>query len=1016
MNLAIRNPLFSLTLTLLLLVVGMVVLPRLDVALYPDADSPMARSTLFYEADIEDFIDNKGLKFEKAIRGLDGVEYVEAKYMNGKVYYHVYFRLRVDVSLAKRNLHALVLSFAAQLPEYLPEPVTDVINAGTENYVILKPHDMSVTQLSHRIEHELIPMIDNINGVARTSISEPVEESIIIQINPFKVLDLGFSVRQIAEKLETYRFNAQLGAFTQTEYGRVVVSSAHRPQSLSDIENIVIGKYYDSPIYLHEVASITKHIKRSQRVFMHEGEEVLALGMWPDVSANLYQVSKSFQQTVFKQMDGIAEVIILNDPREFIEKAVKNILYSVLSGIISAGVIVLFFYRRLTPFVQISLSMPLAIGIAFIFMYPLGIGINILSIGAIGLTIGMVVDSAILVIDAILKQAKITADVNQRVAIALKRIGPTLVASNVTSIAIYLPLLFSVPQVYGLLFDIAMVAIILLIVSMLVSLFFIPALYIKFTSPKALDTQKVQKEFTTMENGLMSSFIAKTFEKKWFSFLIIFSALSVSGGGIYLLFPKLEKEVIAQPKAEIIDIYIGFSVDGLAFSEKANYLSELNDTAKSLLGSDLKSIYWDIRKSEAYISIKLNSYKTFERNFKALTKHIKSNDDYTIMIDPWITSSLKISAKDHVNLLMSGREEARALATKVYQFSQEHPWVKGVKMTPNNLKNNNIDIKFRELFASSNVSVINLDLSYELLSELQYSVEPVEVFDIRQDNRAIKVKLVSGEIEKNLNELQYMPMLIENETFLADEIYTIESKQRWRDYFAYNGREFSQLKVELKPKYANRHHIDMMERSLSQFINDTDSHTSYLFIDEFKKRESSINSLVFSLLFSVALVVVVLIGHFGRWKPVLICLSAIMFSIFGAMLMLLLLQYPLSLNGMLGLMILSGLSVNNIIIMLEIFNHQSKFCHSFPSLVLHTLKQRLQALLVTNLTTIIGMLPIAIGFGPAKDIVKPLGITVCYGLIISTLLILITIPAFLRFLQPATSTVSSQMKDDSLVV
>lgn len=993
----LKKPLFIIYLTALLFFMGIVWLGKLDVSLYPDADLPVARTIMHFEGASSDFSETWGRRIERSIKSLEGIDYVEANYSQDKVYYLAYIKWKSDVESTKKEIESVVSFFASQLPEYLDVPITDVVNAGTENYLVLRPFHHKLLEFSQLVNKKIIPQVESIEGVSRSQLIEPFESVINIELNPYRLFEYKLNIDEIKEILKAQKFNYDLGRFESSYLGNVVVQNRRRISKIGDVENIIVGKFESNPIYLKDIATVSENLRKNDRAFSLGGNEVLALGMWPDSSSNLYEVSNKFQDLVERELAEIAEVVTLNDPSDFIQKAVKNIVYSVLLGVVSSAIVVFIFYRRFSSALLICMSMPLAIGISFLIMDYLNVTINILSIGAIGISIGMVVDSSILVIDFIEHENKNGTLTVKKVKEVINNVLPTIMTSVLTSIVIYIPLIFTEPLAASLLSDIALVAIAILLVSLFVSLVFIPSIYIQFIS-KMRVSSSYSKPFSIRGNKV-NEFLYFFYRKRGRSILIFLSVLLMSTIVLFKSYPLVKKEVIAQPKAEIIDVGMSFNVDGLKYESKLALVNEVNNKVNSALKGDIKTVYLDIRKNVAYVSIRLKSYTTVEENLATLRSLIKSNDEYHVEIEPWITSSLKVATKSHLTIFFTGREQARLNALRSYEYLKKHNFVEKTYVTPRDVKKSSLDVELRESLLAQvrNSSAYGADLK-SALNYVKYSVEPKELFQVYHGEDYKTLLLSLGDANKSDIRIEELPVMLGKDIYLFDDLFVHEYSESWRDIYSYNGREGAKLELYLKKEYLDSKNIEKLVSELAGFLGRDKERgdVSFVTLNNYQETEKTISSLVTTVSFSVLLVLLVLLHHFGTFGRSMICLSSVLFSFSGAVWVLYIFDCPLSLNAMLGVMILTGLSVNNSIIIIDRFDQCIQLGTTKLEAVVESVNRRWKALCVTNLTTILGMIPLAIGFGPAKDIIKPLGVTVCFGLLLSTLLSIFAVPAMLR--------------------
>jgi len=465
--------------------------------------------------------------------------------------------------------------------------------------------------------------------------------------------------------------------------------------------------------------------------------------------------------------------------------------------------------------------------------------------------------------------------------------------------------------------------------------------------------------------------------------------------------PNIRQEIIAQPRAEIIDIGVNFSSEGLERDQKIRIIMPVKNKIIDLIGTHLKYVYSDIRPNMAFLSLHLNSYQDFDYVFDTLNKAVAEKQLADITIDPWVTSSLNISAEPAIEMFFNdvNEEVNREYLESTLAFVKKHPLVKQAKGVPDNSLSEVVHMDFNK----DNFDLLLSDKNYEIGSDklnnfVKYALEPQKLYDMDIGAGLMALKLKVKTQTPDLDSILALPYKISNQEIFIDQLYKVSSEKVWRNFFSNNAIETYRIAVWAKTQVSTAE-VKTLERDIKNHLKESFnlSMMPISFKDTGINTRTALLSVQYSLLFSILLVFLVLLYQFKRIQITAIVMSVIPFGICGSLIGLYCFNSTLSLNSFLGMLIVAGLSVNNSIIIVEDFNHFFVKGHSQFDSIVKSIRSRMRALLVTNLTTIGGMLPLAIGFGPGKDILQPLGISVSFGLVFAAVCSIVIIPLLLSY-------------------
>lgn len=993
---------FNISVTVILFLIGLNWFFQLPISLYPTISKPSIQLSFYYDQDVHSFYQEWGNKIERSLRDMDGATEVDGTYKNGQVKYVIQFDWYIKPEIAKKEAARFGAMYQAQLPKHLPSYKVAYYDPTSESYLAIKANKYEVDQLAKILQQTLEPQLKAIKGVSRTMIAGGSTEMVNIQINPFALIENNVKLQDVLSALRQYRYDEAVGVLESSSEGKVNIRLTQGISNLADIRAVPITANPGKPLLLAEVAEIQLIKEQGNRLFQYDDISVVVIGVWPEPDANQYWLAKQVKEVIEVTAGPLGDVFSLNDPQEFVDAAILNIVVSLFVGMFSAAFVVLVVYRRFSTSLLIVVTMPITLSISIIAMQILGVGINILSLGAMGISIGMVVDNAIVIIDRITHSQNKALTSEKEIIEAVRSVKPSLISSTLTSIIVFLPLVFSAPMISAILRDMALVIVSILCVSLFISLYFLPAIFLAFAKKRHFSPKKPSVRF----EQVMSQFLSNKTLKTSVLVLVIFYILYV-----LMRIPTLiEREVIAQPKAEIVDIFMPFTASGLSNSDKLAALAPIKSALRDELGQHIKYIYSDIRDEYAYLTVHLVSYRNFDAFYGSL-KHVLSAFGEDVTYSPWITGALKIEDHPDLTLYFNHDNEHinRDLLKKSYQWVKDRPSTYRSDVTPRLFKNNELELNLRNNLVDRLLVGQNYNSEIADLTEyLKFTASPFTLYKIKLDEGFFPLKVSISNNKSSVEAILQTPVQFAGKNVFLQDVTTLSAVETAKEFASRDGRAMFRLKIwfDKAVQVDNQKFIAALESMLK---TEFDQDVLPMRVENSKTEvEQSLQSLKTTLVFSILMVFIIVLYQFGTMRSALMICTAILFGITGAIHAIYLFDSTLSLNSMLGMLILIGLTVNNSILLLDFFNRNSAQGMMTVLAVIDALRNRFRSLVVTNLTTIVAMLPLAIGYGAGKEILKPLGISITVGLFIATTLTIVVLPILMSFMAPKVSTVFSE--------
>lgn len=1061
-----------------ILLFGIVSLSRLNVNLLPELSYPTLTIRTEFQGAAPIEVENLITKpVEEAVGVVKGVQQVRSISRAGQSDVVLEFEWGTDMNIA--NLDVMSKLDAVQLPLEAEKPVTlrfdptlDPImryalfydDKATENTNEDAPvnyasyDDLSSPDAISRLkglrvlaDEQLKKSLESSLGVASVKISGGLEEEIQVNIDQRRLSYLNIPIEDVTQILSAENVNLSGGRLEEGSQ-QYLVRTLNEFKTVDQIRNVVIGRNGENTIYLKDVAEVDQSYKEREAITRLNGSEAVEIAIYKEGDANTVATAEAVEARMSEIRDILPEemsMIKVYDQSVFIASAVNEVKNAGIIGGILAVLVLYLFLRNFWTTVIISVSIPVSIIATFNLMYGNDISLNIMSLGGIALGIGMLVDNSIVVLENIARHKEMGKGIIESAREGAGEVGMAVVASTLTTIAVFFPLVF-VQGIAGQLFrDQALTVTFSLLASLVVAITLIPMMssiggskskaeplqlkepktafgrglravrmFLFYTIPTAI-TKAIKFLLKWLSRGTKALFspLAYLFDRsyrviedvyasilRWaldHRFIVLASAILIFAGSIALV-PRIGVELIPQlsqgefsvefklPPGTPIEktdaalravqtsardhdhIKTTFAVAGTGNKMDTNpdeggeNWGEMNVTLASGSSANEEEVAMDKLRS-SLSQIPGLQYK-FER--PALFS-------FTTPIE------IEISGFDLDKLKEAGDAVARALSSND-RFAD-------VKST---METGSPEIQI--IFDRDKAASLGLQV-HEVADRIVSNVRGDIATRYSWRDRKIDVLVRAREADRtSIDEIQRLVVNPNSERPIP--LSAIAEVQ------IANGpgeiRRVAQQRVALVSANLNYGDLGEAAEEVGQALAGV-TLPSGIFAEiagQNEEMSESFRSLMFALALAIFLVYLVMASQFESLLHPFIILFTIPLALVGAILALFLTGTTISVVVFIGLILLIGIVVNNAIILIDIINQMRMKGMEKLEAIREGGKSRLRPILMTTLTTTLGLLPLAIGFGDGAELRAPMGITVIGGLLVSTLLTLLVIPVMYAIL------------------
>ncbi len=1058
--------------TLGIILFGFVSLSRLKINLLPELSYPTLTVRTEYEGAAPAEIENLVTKpIEEALGVVKNVEQVRSISRTGQSDVTLEFAWGTEMDFAsidvREKLDALQLPLEVERPVILRfDPTLDPImryaffvdekaKKSEENNVNFASLDETNTigninnlkKLRRFADEQIKKELESSTGVASVKISGGLEEEIQVAIDQERLSHLGISLEQISQILGAENINLSGGKLEEGTQ-QYLVRTLNQFRNVDQIQNVVVTIQENSPVYLKDIAEVSQGYKEREAITRLNGQEAVEVAIYKEGDANTVNVAQGVQaniNNIRKNLPDGTSITKVYDQSTFISSAVDEVVNAGIIGGILAVIILYLFLRNFWATVIISLSIPVSVIATFNLMYGNDITLNIMSLGGIALGIGLLVDNSIVVLENISRHKAMGKSVLKAAQDGAGEVGTAVVASTLTTIAVFFPLVF-VQGIAGQLFrDQALTVTFSLLASLVVAVTLIPML----SSLSGEDREKVQepelKEPRTkvgrwLRNARLFLFVTiPTFIVKIIK--RVFRALSKAV--MFVLNPVLN--VFEAGYMSIENRYPAvlrwaverrFIVVTVAFLILLASLSLVPRLGMELIPS--------LSQGEFKVEFQLPPGTPIEKTDKALRTVQQAANDLKVINSSFAVagSGNKMDANpnqggenwgelDVVLTSGAGREQEELTMDELrndlqmvpglqYKFSR--PALFTFK-TPVEIEISGYDLeklkKVSDLLArklSGNDRYSDVKSTMEQGSpEIQimfdrdkaaalglqvYEVADLVVGKVRGDVatryswRDQKIDVLVRAREEDRSSIDKIRNLIINPN--STQPVTLASVA---DIEVATGpseiRRISQQRVALVTANLSYGDLATAAQEIQQIIDETaiPPGLTVRVAGQNEEMADSFQSLLFALSLAVFLVYLVMASQFESLLHPFIILFTIPLALIGVILGLWITGSTISVVVFIGLILLAGIVVNNAIVLIDLINQLREKGMEKVQAVIEGGKSRLRPILMTTLTTTLGLLPLAVGFGDGAELRAPMAITVIFGLVVSTLLTLVVIPS-----------------------
>ncbi len=1016
---SLRHPIGVVMITLAIMVLGLFALQRLNIDLLPHIIYPDVRVRIMDPGVPATIMEDEVTRqLEEQLAITEDAVHIESQTSEGRSAVSLSFEYGKDIDIALRDASTRLDRAKRFLPDTIDPAVIykrDPSQIPIAEYVVSSQLRDPV-ELRSWVDYSLGKWLLNIPGVAAAEVGGGLVREIQVLADQNRLAGLGLDILDIADALESGN--------KETPAGRLIMDNteisgrtAGRFRSVDDILNLPIpvetAAGTTQLLRLGEVSQVIDGAEDERLRIRLNGLPGIKLSIQKQPQANTVAVVDAVNRQLEQlEIDGLIpddiEVRIVDDQARYVRRSLNNAITAAGSGALLAMLVVYIFLGSLRRTLIIGSAIPIAILVTFILMASGGLTLNIMTLGGLALGIGMLVDSTIVMLENIYRHQRKGEDRDQASSQAASEVNSAIVASTSTNLAAVLPFLF-ITGLVGLLFrELIFTISAAIVASMLVALTLVPALAGRIPAGReGLLRRSVNTALNHLQNGY-AWLLGRIIKVHWLILALFIAGFAVSvprfldskqiflpsmdEGLVYVsikadrgtsvarmnrITEKIEGILSGQPEVETLFTTVGGHVFGRSQHESANRSSIKVHLKPLAERNDMPTRTWIGKVNKMVAKERMAGIKVriFSRGIRGIRLN-RSDDDFALRIkgpDLEILETLaeellqKIKPVDGLNNLQHSAEE----------------------------KNQELSIRVdRERAASYGLTVEDVGKA------LRFALQGSNVTDFITDDRAIDVLLrLDEEAITNPADMENIILFSNTSPRVPVRLSDIAMVELQPTPSAIM-RDLQQRMVEVSASLTGDKTLNETIQAALKIVEEMEIPKGYTIYEagnlETLKEGQSLSYQLLGL--AIFLVFVVMAVQYESLRNPIVIIISVPFAVIGVALGLLLTGLPLSMPIWLGMIMLAGIVVNNAIVLVEYIEIQRRTGLVVGKAIVEAARLRLRPILMTTLTTVVGMLPLALALGEGSEMLQPLAVTIVSGLLFSTLVSLVLVPSVYRLI------------------
>ncbi len=1006
---------------LVIVILGMISFSKLGLDMLPDLDYPVITVVTTYSGvSSEDMEQNITRPVEQWVSTVSNIKKLNSISLEGQSVIMIEFEWGTNLDFAAQDVRDVVGLYDQFLPKGSQKPFVMKFNFSQMPILAygITGGDMKLSKLRDYVDNEVATRLERIEGVASAAVFSPEINEVLVSVDKGRIESRGLSIGQVEMAIQASNINLPAGYMTEN-HREFMLRTMGEFKTISEVEDILVSVGRNgAPVFLRDIGSVKETSKETRLKLRMNGDQGIMMMVTKSSGANSVLVARQVKQTLAEIEPTLKEGVKFHvwlDMSRIIERMSSKATRNILQGGILAMLLIFLFLRNLKPTVAIGITIPLSIVVAFISFYMLGYTLNLITLGGLALGVGMLVDNAVVVIENIYRHLQEGMSPVEAARKGTVEVGMAIAASTLTTIAVFFPMMFATGIAGRLAQSLAVSVIIALLASLFVALTIVPMLAAWMFRARrkkgnqaadgidALGEDKFTKARDRYEGWLRkvlprrkkvvfavvaafvlalvgTAFLGKEFMPATDNAMLYLKLTMPVGTNIEQtdrIVKYLEEQSLKDPNVITTFVQVGTSEQSAS------------DTAQGTgaAGSHEAIIYAYLKPSSQRRESDKQILERWRQSFPTLENSVITAIDIA-------GASMFGGSASPIEINCYGRDMGR-LERIAESIRERITDVEGIRDVKISLEKSKPELQLH--IKKEEASKLGLT-PYAISSQVQtYTIGTVvsRMF-VEGEDREIRVRLNEGD-RASLEDLKKLPI----QTPTGAKVYLSEVAE-FKNLLGpvRIDRENMVRKVTVGANFvgSNLGAIVKEIRNRTRDVNKRLPEGYFIEIGgQYENMTETFTTLAFALMIALVLVFAVMASLYENLKFPFINMFTLPLAFIGVVVLLAITGKTINMGSIMGFIILAGIAVNNGIVLVDYINQLIAGGMDRLEAVVKGAATRMRPILITSLTTIAGMVPMALTTKEGGEMNSPMAVAIIGGLMASTFLTLFFIPVLYTY-------------------
>ncbi len=1013
---SIQRPVLVSVCSLLAILLGAIAFVNIPVELMPETVYPTISVRAEYPGVGPEEMENLVARpLEEAFSSAPGVQEILSTSAEGATFVRVGFDYSMNLDEAANELRVRLDRRRQTLPQDMPMPTMFKFDVSQFPimFMTVSASDMDAKQLRHFVEKIIQPRMERVPGVAQFTVRGGLRREIHVDLNLAKLRALQLPLSRVVQIVRQENLNEPVGPVQEGRY-EVLLRTRGEFQNLDEIRGLVVATRQSVPVYMRDIATISDSHEEIQQLVTVDGKPAVRLFVNKQSGANTVQVCEGVMEEAERVHDDYPNIRLeaTSDSSRFIKQAINNVTGAAWQGSLLAVVVLLLFLRTFSSALIIGVAIPISVIATFALMYFNGFTLNTVSFGGLALGVGMLVDNGIVVLENIVRHREQGESAKAAAIVGSREVGTAITASTLTTIAVFVPVVFMQGMSAVTFQQLAYVVSFALFCSLMAALTIVPLLCSRYigghnanSSADGFFARIFNRSADAMEriSSRYGNAVSWALDHRK---TVVVTAAALFAASLYM---GTLIGVELQPDTDEGELNVNVELEpGTRVEVTDQIMQQLNRIVREEVpesrvvmtesgsggggGGNLRA-----GQNVGEMRITLVDRKERKRSVQEIARDLRPK----LQIEPGIIVQTRAGGGMFRRGSRSGSNNEGRLAVEIRgddlqvmqglaeKVREAMEGVRGV--TDVNISRRPGMPEMLVLVDRPKAASMGLNVS-DVAGALRTAVggSRTSMYRDRGDEYNILVRLQETD-RLNLNQVGEVPLLTPSNQVVATE--SVVQMRRQEGPVSIDRRDQERIIIVSG---------GLEDRDLGSVVADLDVALrqvtrppgyEFRYGGEYEEQQKSFRQMLFAAILALVLVYMVMAAEFESWIDPFVVLFSVPLASIGVVLILLLTHTTFNMQAFLGVIVLVGVVVNNAIVLVDYANLlRREHGMALKEAMITAGTRRLRPILMTTITTVLGLLPMSLGIGEGGELQAPLARTIIGGLTTSTLITLVVIP------------------------